>query len=716
MGKCSYKSIFVLLSLLVCYPILAKEKVDVQTIALGVIKLQTGKTDQFTPYTLLAEKPKLDAMSKLPSSSLPFPLDNIKIEITPRGCSVEVPLAENEQLYGFGLQIETFKQRGLKKKPIVNDNPLNGLGYSHAPQTFYVSTNGYGILINTSRNATFLCGTNSKLTQSNKTTDKKDIAQTTEELYKNEDTGEKVYIDIPNAEGVEIFVFYGPDMKSVVQRYNLLSGGGCLPPMWGLGFKYRVKGDSTQDTVNGFADYFRSKNIPCDILGLEPGWQTAAYSCSYIWSKDRFPNHAQMLNQLKDKNYKVNLWEHAYIHPSSPIRKPMEKYAGDFLVWNGLVPDFTQSEARKIFGDYHETLIAEGLSGFKLDECDNSNIARADANWGFPDMTKFPSGIDGEQMHQVFGALYLKTMNDVFVRRNTRTYQDYRASSMFVSSIPATLYSDTYDHKEYIQMVGNAAFGGLLWTPEVREAVSERDLFHRLQTVMMSSQALVNAWYLKNAPWLQFDKEKNNNGEFLSNANELESYARDLINIRMQLIPYLYSAFAEYQNEGIPPFRPLIMDYPKDEKVQSISDQFMMGSNIMAAPLYDTGKDTRKVYFPAGTWYNFNTNEKYEGGKEYEIKTAFNQMPMYVKEGTILPLAAPVQAVTKETVFELTCKVYGTASTDFILFEDDGVSYNYQKGDYNKVILRVVKDKVELKRTGNYKQKRYIFKDQVFVK
>ena len=107
----------------------------------------------------------------------------------------------------------------------------------------------------------------------------------------------------------------------------------------------------------------------------------------------------------------------------------------------------------------------------------------------------------------------------------------------------------------------------------------------------------------------------------------------------MQLIPYLYSAFYTYYKEGVPPFRPLLMDYPKDERLRTISDQYMMGDGLMAAPLYQN-KKTRTVYFPEGTWYNFNTNEKYEGNREYEITTELDQLPLYVRQGTLLPLAA----------------------------------------------------------------------------
>lgn len=684
-------------------------------IAPGVIKLEKGEIDTFTPYSLFGGKPIIEAMKSLPTAKLPFDTEEVQIKITDRGCLIEVPLEDNEQIYGFGLQFETFGQRGLRKRPIVNDNPLNGLGYTHAPQTFYVSTKGYGILVNTARYTTFLCGSNQKTRQSMQSTEiRKPISTTTEDLYKNRSNGDKVFIDVPGAKGIEVFIITGPELLDVVKRYNLLSGGGCLPPMWGLGFKYRVKGDATQDSVMRFTNYFRNNNIPCDVLGLEPGWQTATYSCSYIWNKERFPQHKEMLTQLQEKGYKVNLWEHAYVHPTSPIRKELEPYSGDFLVWNGLVPDFIKPEAHKIFTDYHRTLIDEGISGFKLDECDNSNISFASATWCFPDLTQFPSGIDGEKMHQIFGSLYVNAMDSIYRAKNTRAYQDYRSSGMFMSPRSAVLYSDTYDPKEYIQALCNSAFGGLLWCPEVREAHSAEDFFHRLQTVILSPQAMINAWYLQYAPWLQFDRGKNERGEFLPEAKQYEEYARTLINLRMELIPYLYTAFRTYQQEGIPPFRPLLMDDPKDERLRTISDQYMIGNGMMAAPLYEN-KKSRKVYFPEGVWYNFNTNEKYEGNREYEITTELNQLPLYVRQGTLLPLAEPVPYINTQTVFNLNCKIYGTPTATCQLFEDDGVSYDFQKGQFNQVTLNAAKGKVKLTRTKGCKIKRYQLKGYEFI-
>ncbi len=701
------------IALSTCYLFAYSTVPTTEEIAPGIIKLTIGNPDSITPYSAIRPHALTMNMEKLTNGELPFNLSDIQMKVTDRGCVVGVPLDNDEQIYGFGMQIDGFGHRGLRKTPIVNDNPLNGVGYSHAPQPFYVTTGGYGILVNTARYTTFLCGSHNRSNNASEAT-AGSMASNTNDLYANRSHGDRVYIDIPGADGIEVFVIKGPDMLSAVQRYNLFSGGGALPPIWGLGFKYRVKGDAIQDSVMRFANYFRENQVPCDMIGLEPGWQTEAYSCSYDWSTERFPSHKVMLDSLNEKGYHVDLWEHAYVHPSSPIREAIETYSGDFLVWNGVVPDFLLPEARKIFSEYHKYIIDEGISGFKLDECDNSNIAYASATWCFPDMASFPSGLDGERMHQLFGSLYLNTIDDIYRNNNQRAYHNYRSSGLFMSPRSAVLYSDTYDHKEYIQALCNSAFAGLLWCPEVREANNPEDFFHRLHTVLLSPLAMVNAWYLQYPPWLQFDRYKNEHGEFLPEAQEYERIARKLINLRMQLIPYLYQAFYEYSTDGTPPFRPLVLDYPDNKEVRDISDQFMIGQSLMVAPIYNGG-NKRKVYFPEGIWYDFNTNKKYEGEKTYEITTELDQLPIYVRQGTLLPLADNIETISLASEIPLNCRSYGTPTARTILFEDDGVSYDYLSGKSNKVILEAAKGTVKLRRQKGSDIERYRLKGYEFI-
>src|SRR3569833_3137355 len=113
-------------------------------------------------------------------------------------------------------------------------------------------------------------------------------------------------------------------MREAVERYNLFSGGGAVPPLWGLGMKYRAFTRAAPALVLKTARALRAMNIPCDMLGLEPGWQSHAYSCSLAWSKERFPDPDGLIRELQQTGFKPNLWEHAYIHPTSPLFGPLK--------------------------------------------------------------------------------------------------------------------------------------------------------------------------------------------------------------------------------------------------------------------------------------------------------------------------------------------------------------------------------------------------------
>ena len=231
-----------------------------------------------------------------------------------------------------------------------------------------------------------------------------------------------------------------------------------------------------------------------------------------------------MIGDLEKRNFRVNLWEHAFTNPESPIYKDLVPYSGDYEVWGGVVPDFLTPEARQIFADFHEkNHVALGVSGYKLDECDNSDFTR---NWSFPEFSSFPSGADGEQMHCLFGLRYQDTIQNIFEKRREPTYGLVRNSQALAAPYPYVLYSDLYDHREFIRGLVNAGFSGLLWTPELRDARNREDLVRRLQSAALSPMALINAWYIRNPPWKQVDREANNNGQFDPQWREIEAECR----------------------------------------------------------------------------------------------------------------------------------------------------------------------------------------------
>jgi alpha-D-xyloside xylohydrolase len=318
----------------------------------------------------------------------------------------------------------------------------------------------------------------------------------------------------------------------------------------------------------------------------------------------------------------------------------------------------------------------------------------------------FPSGLSGEQMHQLYGLLYQKTMYGIFRRANRRTLLDVRASNDFASSYPAALYSDTYDHNEYIRMIVTAGFSGMLWSPEVRESRSITDLLRRSETAVLSAQTLFNSWYLQHPPWLQINIDKNNRSELMDSATIVEAAVRQLLRFRMSLVPYLYTAYADYHFKGIPPFRALVMDYPADTAAFQLSDEYMIGSGILAAPL-TADQSERSVYLPKGTWYDFNSNERMEGGKRYTIRPAATRLPLFIKAGTILPLADPLDYIPENFRFTITCLVYGDGDTRAQLFEDDGYTFGYEHGYYNSVTLSWKNGRGAVERSGPYRDPRY---------
>ena len=680
----------------------------IEKIANGVWKLVLGEPEELTPVKYQKFKINETGLEALPErNELPGTLQSLEWKKTKRGIAVSLPMETTEDIYGFGLQLKSLNMAGRKRRVRVNSDPPADTGESHAPAPFYVSSAGYGLFADTFRYADFFMGTNSEKGRSAGKTEVNQVHTEFSEsaLYALKRAGEKrmIIIDIPGVSGISLYIFSG-QLKEVVQRYNLFSGGGPLVPMWGLGVWYRTYGGSDQAKVLEMAEEFRQEHIPVDVFGLEPGWHSHSYSCTYEWSY-LFPEPETMIEALKSQDYKINLWEHAFVYPAADIYQDLLPYSGDFEVWNGLVPDFAHEKAVEIFSDYHEKeLVDKGIMGFKLDECDNSDYNPS--NWSFPEISSFPSGMDGEQMHNGIGLLYQNLLDNIYRKKNLRTFSQVRASGALAAPLPFVLYSDLYDHRDFIRGVATSGFSGMLWSPEVRSCENGADFLRRVQTVIFSAQALLNCWRIPNPPWKQVDVEKNLRNEYMPEEDYYTQEIRQLLQLRMSLLPYLYSAFMEYHSYGTPPVRAVILDYPEDKRAAVIDDQYLFGESMMVCPLTLEDGTSRKVWLPEGRWHNFFTGEIFEGGKEYLISAELEEIPVFVKDGALIPLAEPVEYVNSETVFRITVKSFGDGEQCFVLYEDDFESLDAEKGVCNQV--RIMRDKegtISWERQGIYPAK-----------
>lgn len=620
----------------------------------GVYKLTFGTPEPITPV-------KYKEASKIQfSDTTKYNTQFIVFKKTSRGCKLELPLEFNEEVYGLGLQLKGFNHKGGKKILRPNADPISNSGDSHAPVPFFVTNKGYGIYVDTARYVEFYCGYGKNKNRPKVANNL--IVTTTQELYDKSGLKEEtvMVIDIPAAKGIDIYIFEGKTITDIVAKYNLFSGGGCMPALWGLGVFYRCYAKFTGDEVIKTARYFRDRQLPCDIIGLEPGWQSSSYSCSYVWDEVRYPNYEEVISFLRQNNFNINLWEHAFVNSISPLYEKLHDSSGTFEVWQGITPDFANEAARIIFSEYHKKqFVDKGITGFKLDECDGSDFT---GGWSFPNCDEFPSGVDGEQMHSLFGNLYMKTLLQAL--GNQRTLSEVRNAGALASPYPFVLYSDLYDHKDFIRGMTVCGFSGLLWTPELRDAKNKKDLLRRLQTVVFSPQALINAWYIEKAPWIDLDAE-----------NEV----KQLLELRMSLVPYLYSAFYIYNKQGIPPIRALVSDYTEDENTYNIDDEYMFGECILVAPM-TADEDSRMVYLPKGNWFDFWSNKRYESGWHHEET---ENIPVYIKENSVIPLAEPMQYLTKDTVFHITLKCYGERGQTTLIL-DDGETYTT---DYKEIAV-----------------------------
>ncbi|HTF30705.1 MAG TPA: TIM-barrel domain-containing protein, partial [Flavitalea sp.] len=286
---------------------------------------------------------------------------------------------------------------------------------------------------------------------------------------------------------------------------------------------------------------------------------------------------------------------------------------------------------------------------------------------------------------------------DIFRKKNRRTYGLVRASNAGAVSFPYVIYNDYYNHEDFITALINISFAGVLWTPEVRASKTAEEWLRRFQTVVFSPMAMINAWSSGTKPWTY---------------PEVAEQVKQMALLRMQMMPYWYSEFAKYHFEGTPPFRAMnlepgfkhdirkesandnLEENPYTEATASeIKDQYMAGEYLLVAPLF-AGHKNRKVILPQGKWYDFYTGEFAGDGQIITVEPGLDKIPVYVKDGGIIPMMpARLQAPKAGEKVDLEIRYYGEVPGKYMLYDDDGETFNYERGEYSFRTIKIEKDK-----------------------
>ncbi|QKJ32301.1 DUF5110 domain-containing protein [Mucilaginibacter mali] len=653
----------------------------------GVWKGIIGKPEAFNLLNAAGAIPYTAGLQQMGKAAFPLAQSDIAARVSDGKTYLCFPLDKAEQLFGFGLNFQTVYQRGKILTLHVDNYAGKDNGRTHAPTPFYVSSKGYGVFINSARYINVYAGT--AVRRDSKTPA---VVQdrNTDKNWSSHPYSDAVEMLVPAA-GVEIYVFAGPTAMDAVRRYNLLNGGGCLPPRWGLGFTQRVQRLTDAQGVADEAKAFEDRGYPLDFIGLEPGWQSKSYPCTFEWDKTRFPEPKKLVQDMLQKGIRLNLWTNPYISPEAPIYKSMLPYTGTHTVWNGAVPDLTMPAARKIFfGELFKNKVDIGISGYKMDEVDGGDT------YLWPDVATFPSGHSAEQMRQTYGLMMQRYTYEMYHQRNQRTFGLVRASNGGGSSFPYVIYNDYYNHEDFITALINSGFAGTLWTPEVRASKTAEEWLRRFQSNIFSPMAMINAWSSGTKPWT---------------FPEVAEQVKALANLRMQMMPYWYSEFAKYHFQGIPPFRAMnlepgftITEAKKENKktnleenpyeeatTKEVKDQYMAGEYLLVAPMF-TGQTSRKVILPKGKWYDFYTGKYAGNGEVITVTPGLDKIPVYVKDGGVIPMMpAMLHAPKNGQKVDIEVRYYGEKPGSYLLYDDDGETFDYEKGGYSFREIKVTK-------------------------
>jgi alpha-glucosidase len=504
------------------------------------------------------------------------------------------------------------------------------------------------------------------------------------------------------AEGGEMdyYILAGPRPADVLRRYALLTGPTPLPPLWALGYQQCRYSYYPQSRVMEIAKGFRDRKIPADGI-----WLDIHYMDGYrvfTWDPARFPQPRQMLAELAamdlktvtivDPGVKLDPGYAVYdggVEAGVFARKPDgQLYSG--RVWPGtsVFPDFTHAPVRQWWAGHVSDFVAAGLAGIWIDMNEPAVMGVPTAT--MPDDVVFRR--DGQpvthaQVHNVYGQqMSLATQEGLLQRRpDQRPFVLTRATYAGGQRYAAVWTGDNVASWAHLKSgIGTLLGMGISGYPFVGSDIggfselgpADAELFTR----WMQAGAFfpfMRAHTILEAP----DKEPWAFGP------EHERMNRSAIERRYEFLPYIYNCFYQSFRSGMPVMRALLVEYPDDAATYDASDEFLVGPDLLVAPVVTPRATAREVYLPRGTWYDLRTDAAHDGGKKISVEANNNEIPLFAAEGAILFRASPMQSTAEWPSAGLTFDVFARRFTEREYYEDDGASFAYlQQGYFRRTI------------------------------
>lgn len=560
-------------------------------------------------------------------------------------------LEADEHLYGLGGGYGAFDKRGGRHTGWLREAyGTNTTDVSYTAVPLLLSSRGYGLFVNQTERTTWEIGHPSTVSASVRS----------------------------DSATLDYFLIGGPDPKTVLSRYAALTGRPALPPLWSFGVwmsrcMYQNRAEATEAI-----DRMRGLGLPVDVVHIDPRWLQAgraheADGCDFVWDTDAWGEPGGFVAAMRERGVHVSLWENPYVWRDVPLYAEGAE-RGYFALGPGGTPiaptdnpdaalvDFTNPAAMAWWQDLHRPLLEAGVAAFKTDYGE-----------AVPAEARFHNGQTGAQVHNVYPLLYTGAAFNV-------TEQVHGAGNALVFARAGTAGSQRYPtawsgdpQATWTGMAGalrsglsQAMSGTPFWTADIGGFYGgepgaweqpDPDLYTRWAAWgLLLSHARFHGVGPRE-PW--------------AFGEEAVRVVREFSELRYRLLPYLWGLAHEAAETCVPVIRPLALEFPRDPAAPRVDTQFMLGPSLLVCPVLNAEGRVR-VWLPEGRWWDWWDGTVHEGARFRDLTIPLDRIPLFVRDGSVLPLAPPVGHTGERPWQPLELQVRGEATADLVLWTPDG--------------------------------------------
>lgn len=526
-------------------------------------------------------------------------------------------LTADEMIFGCGESATGLNKAGQKVNLFVTDPQGPETDQMYKPIPFFMSNRGYGMFMHTSAPVT--CDFGATYIGLNK-------------MFMGD-------------ENLDLFVFFG-EPKDILDEYTDLVGKPGMPPLWSFGtWMSRITYFSEKEGYDVAAN-IRKNKYPCDVIHFDTGWFDVDWQCDYKFSENRFQNPQQMLKDLRSQGFHVCLWQLPYFTPknryfSELIEKDMYvKNGNGELPYEDVVLDFSSPETVKWYQDKLAGLLNIGVSAIKVDFGEAAPLNGI-----------YASGKSGWYEHNLYPVRYDMAVSEITKKLHNENIMWARAAWAGSQRYPLHWGGDAATTNTGLLGTLRAGLsfglsGFSFWSHDMGGFVKStpEDLYCRwIPFGFLTSHTRAHG-APPTEPWL-YDSKR------------VQDVFRKSAEMKYRLMPYVYAQAKECTEKGLPMLRALFVEFPDDPGAWKVDDEYLFGSQILVAPLLESGMTGRTVYLPEGKWIDYQTEKVYEGGW-HRIEAGSLPIIMLVRDGSVLPHLKLAQSTAEMDWSKMSLKVY----------------------------------------------------------